>query len=83
MSTTTPTQKAKPTKLILKSNPKMTTDDKQSISMISEDTDSKDDTETDHVYDQSSDQEAIMDILCQGPNSGSDSDEDDSSFGTE
>ena len=32
-STTTPTQKAKPTKPILKSNPKMTTDNQQSVSM--------------------------------------------------
>ena len=47
--------------------------------MISEDTDSQDDTETDHAYNQSSDQEEIMDILCQDL----DSDEDDSLFGTE
>ena len=39
-STTTPTQKAKSTKPILKSNTKMTTDDQQSVTMISEDTDS-------------------------------------------
>ena len=63
-STTTPTQKAKSTKPIFKSNTKMTTDDQQSFTMISEDTDSQDDTETDHAYNQSSDQEAMMDILC-------------------
>ena len=51
--------------------------------MISEDTDSQDDTETVHTYDQSSDQEAMMDILCPDLNSESDSDEDDSLFGTE
>ena len=55
-STTTPSKKAKPTKPILKSNPKMTTDDQQSVSMISKDTDSQGYTETDHEYDQSSDQ---------------------------
>ena len=42
----------------------MITDDQQSVSMISEDTDSQVDTETDHAYNNSSDQEAIMDILC-------------------
>ena len=42
----------------------MMTDDQQSVIMISEDTDSWHDTETDHAYDHSSDQEAIMDILC-------------------
>ena len=36
-----------------------------------------------HVYYQSSDQEAIMDILCPDLNSDSDSDKDDSLFGTE
>ena len=51
--------------------------------MISEDTESWDDTETDHAYDHSSDQEAIMGILCLDLNSESDSDEDDSLFGTE
>ena len=40
-STNTPTQKAKPTKPILKSNPRMTTDDQQSVSIISKDTDSQ------------------------------------------
>ena len=61
----------------------MTTDDQQSVSMISEDADSKDDAETDHSYNQSSDQEAIMDILCPDLYSDSDSDKDDSLFGTE
>ena len=51
--------------------------------MISEDTDSKDNTETDHAYDQSSDQETIIDILCLDFDFDSDSDEDDSLFGTE
>ena len=82
-STTTPTQKAKSTKPISKSNTKMTTDDQQSVTMISEDTVSQDDTETDHTYDQSSDQETMMDILCRDLDSESDSDEDDSLFGTE
>ena len=50
-------------KLILKSNIKMTTGYQQSVTMINEDTDSQDDTVTDHAYDQSSDQEATMDIL--------------------
>ena len=82
-STTTPTQKANSTKPILKSNTKMTTDDQQSVTMISEDTDSQDDTETDHAYDQSSDQEAMMVILCPHLHSESDSDEYDSLFGTD
>ena len=82
-STTTPAQKAKSTKPILKSNTKTTTDDQQSVTMISEDTDSRDDTETDHAYDHSSDQEAVMDILCPYLNSESDVDDDDSLFGTE
>ena len=47
--------------------------------MISEDTDSWVDTETDH----SSDQEAITDILCPDLNSESDSDENDSLFSKE
>ena len=46
-STTTPTQKAKSTKPILKSNTKMATDDQQSVTIIRKDTDSQDDTETD------------------------------------
>ena len=82
-STTTPTQKAKPTKPILQSNHKMTTDDQQSVSMINEDTDSQDDIEINHAHDQSSDQEAIMDVLCPDLNSNSDSDEDNSLSGTE
>ena len=49
-STTTSAKKAKSTKPILKSNTKMMTDDQQSVTMISEDTDSQDDTETDHAY---------------------------------
>ena len=80
-STTAPAQKAKSTKPISKSNTRMMTDDQQSVSMISENTDSQDDTETDHVYDHSSDLEAMMDILCLI--SESDSDEDDSLFGTD
>ena len=59
----------------------MTTDDQQPVTMSSEDTDSQDDTETDHAYDQSSDQEAMMYILC--PDLNSESDSDDSLFGTE
>ena len=51
--------------------------------MISKDTDSKDNIETDHAYDQSSDQEAIMDILFPDLDSDSDTDEEDSLFGTE
>ena len=78
-SATTPAQKAKPTKPILRSSPKMTTDDQQSVSMIIEDTDSQVDTKTDYAYDHSSDQEAIMDILC--PILNSDSDEDDTFLG--
>ena len=39
------------------------TDDQQSITMISEATDSWDDTETDHTYDHSSDREANMNFL--------------------
>ena len=62
-STTTPLQKVKSTKPTLKTNTKTMTDDQQSVTMMSEDTDSWDDTETDHTYDHSSDQEAIMDIL--------------------
>ena len=82
-STTTPSQKVKSTKPMLKTNTKVMTDDQQSVTMISEDTDSLDDTETDHTYDHSSDQETIMDILCPDLNSESDSDKDDSLFGTE
>ena len=59
------------------------TGDQQAVTMISEDTDSQDDSETDHAYGHSSDQEAIMDILCPDLNSESDSDEDDNLFGTE
>ena len=56
----------------------MMTDDYESVTMISEDTDSWDDTETDHAYDHSSDQEAMTDILCPDLNF-----EDNSLFGTE
>ena len=80
-STTTPAQKAKSLKLILKSNTKIMTDDQQSVTTISEHTDSQDDTETDQTYDHSSGQGAMMDILC--PDLDSDSDSDDSLSGTE
>ena len=82
-STTTPSQKVKSTKHILRTNTKIMTNDKQSVTMISEDTDSWHDTETDLAYDHSSDQEATMDILFPDPNSESDSDEEGSLFGTE
>ena len=82
-STTTPSQKVKSTKPILKTNTKVMPDDQQSVTMIREDTESQDDTETDHAYDTSSDQEAVMDILCPDLNSESDSDEDDILFGME
>ena len=61
----------------------MTTDDQQLVSMISKDTDSQDDIETDHPCDQSSDQEGIIDTLCPDLNSDSDEDEDDRLFGSE
>ena len=72
-STTTSAQKAKSTKPILKSNTKVTTDDQQSVTMITEDTDSQDNTDNDHAYDHSSDQEVMMGILCPHLNSESDS----------
>ena len=78
-SVTTPSQ-VKSTNQILKANTKTTTDDQQSVTMISEDTNSLDDTETDQAYDHSSDQEAITDILFPDLNSESDSDEEDSMF---
>ena len=56
------------------------TNDQQSVTMISEETDSQDDAETDHTYDHSSDQEAIMDFLFADLNSESDSDEGDILF---
>ena len=59
------------------------TDDQQSVTLISEETDSWDDTETDHAYDHSSDQEAHTDFLFPDLSSESESDEDDSLFGTE
>ena len=61
----------------------MTTDDQQSVTMTSEDTDSQGNTDTDHAYDHSSNQEAMMDILYPDLNSESDSNEDDSLFGME
>ena len=61
----------------------MTTYDQQSVTMISEDANSQDDTEADHTYDHSSDQEAMMDILCPDLISESDSDKGDSLFGME
>ena len=82
-STTTPAQKAKSTKPILKSYTKMMTDDQQSVAVISEGPESQDDTDTDHAYGHSSDQEAMMDILYPDLDSESDLDEDDSLFGTE
>ena len=39
--------------------------------MISEDNDSQDNTDTDHACDHSSNQEAMMDILCPDLNSES------------
>ena len=51
--------------------------------MISEDKYSQVDTKLDHAYTHLSDQEAIIDILCPDLNSDSDSDKDDSLFGTE
>ena len=51
--------------------------------MISKETDSQEDNETGHTYDHSSDREAITDFLFPDLNSESDSDEDDSLFGTE
>ena len=62
-------QKAKSTKPVLKTNTKTMADYQQSITMISEDTDSHDNTETDHVYVHSPEHEAIMDILCPDLNS--------------
>ena len=53
------------------------TDNQQSVNMNSEDTDSQDNTDTDHTYDHSSYQEAIINILCPDLNSESDSDKDD------
>ena len=44
---------------------KTTTDDQQSVTMISEETDLKNDTETDQTYDHSTDQEANMDFCLQ------------------
>ena len=61
----------------------MMTDYQQSVTMISEDTNSQDDIETDHTYDPSSDHKAMMHILCPDLDSKSDSDNDDSLFGTE
>ena len=82
-SMTTPSQKVKSTKPILKTNTETMTDDQQSVTMMSEDTNSQDDTETDHAYDHSSDHEAIKGILFQDLNSESNSNEEDSLFFTE
>ena len=82
-SMTTPSQKVKSTKTILKINTKTMTDDQQSVTKISEETDSQDDTANDHPYDHSSDQEANTDFLFPDLSSESDSDEEDSLFGTE
>ena len=54
----TSSQKVKSTKPILKMNAKTTTDDQKLVNLICEENDSQDDTETDHAYDHSSDQEA-------------------------
>ena len=59
----TPSQKIKSTKPILKTNIKTMTDDQQSVTMINEETESWNDTKTDHAYDHSSDQEVNMDFL--------------------
>ena len=59
------------------------TDDQQSVTMISEETNSQDDTENDYTYDHSSDQDANVDFLFPDLSSESDSDEEDSLFGTE
>ena len=64
-SMTTPSQKIKSTKPILKMNTKTMTDDQQSVTIISEETDSQNDTETDHAYGHSSDQEANTDFCSQ------------------
>ena len=50
-----------------------------SLTVTREETDSRDDTETDHSYDQ----EANTDFLFPNLNSESDSDKEDSLFGTE
>ena len=77
---TTPSQKVKSTQPILKTNTKTMTDDQQSVTKISKETDSWDDTETNHTYDHSSDEEAMTDFLFPDLSSESDSDEEDSFF---
>ena len=79
----TPSQKVKSTKPILKMNTKTMTDDQQSFTMIRVEADSWNDTETDHTYDHSSDQEANTDFLFPDFSSESDPDEEDSLFSTE
>ena len=79
----TPSQMVKSTKLILKTNTKTMTDDQQSVTMISKETDSGDDTETNHAHDDSSNQEANTHFLFPDLRSESESDEEDSLFGTE
>ena len=82
-SMTTPSQKVKSTKPVLKANTKTMTNDQQSVTMISKETESWEDTETDHVYDHSSHQGLNVDFLFPDLSSESDSDEEDSLFGTE
>ena len=76
-------QKINSTKPILKMYTKITTNDQQSVNMICQENDSWDDTETDHAYDHSSDQEANSDFLFPDLISESDLDEEDNLFGTE
>ena len=82
-SMVTPSQKVKSTKPILKTNTNTMTDDQQSVTMIREETESWDDTETDHTYDHSSDHEGNMNFLFPDLSPESDSDEEDNLFGTE
>ena len=79
----TSSQKVIATRLILKTNALTTSDDQQSVNMVCEENGSWDDTEMDHAYDHSSDQEANSDILFPDINSESVSDEEDSLFGTQ
>ena len=61
----------------------MTTEDQQSVCMVTKNTDSQVDTKTDHTYEHSSDQEAMMNILCPDLDSDSDLDEGYCLFVTE
>ena len=79
----TSSQLVKSTKPILKMNMKTKTDDQQSVKKICKENDLWDDNETDHAFDQSSDQEENSDFLFPDLNSESDSDKEDSLFGTE